>query len=334
MQRPPLLIPYLILIPAALLAAWAGLMTGSYDLAPGELLRILAGGPHPQADVVLSIRLPRLVQAFATGAALALGGILMQALLRNPLAEPYIMGLTAGAGLGVNLLILGIIPVAGYTLFTYPLFAAAGGALSLMLVMGLGQRSLHEDNARLLIAGVAVSAICTALSGLLIYLTADSDQIRQVVFWSFGSFGKATGAGAWTGMVLATLGVLASWMLGPALDVLALGAEPAASLGMRVARVRAGVIALAALVTGGVVAFAGPVGFVGMIVPHVARAWIGGTHRRYLAPACVMGGTYLTACDWLSRLLLPPAGLPIGIVTALLGAPFFIFLLFSRRRTV
>jgi iron complex transport system permease protein len=265
-----------------------------------------------------------------TGANLVLGGYFMQALVRNPLADPYIMGVTAGAGLGVNVLALGLVPLAALTVLSYPAFAGLGALLSLLLVLGLGFRSLMEDSARLLIAGVAVSALLSALTGVLIYLLADDDQLRQVVFWAFGSFARATQESVWVSGALLVTGLAFAWVYAPRLDVLQLGDMQALALGLDTTRARLLVLAATSIVVGGNIAFTGPVGFVGIIIPHVCRNLYGGLHRPNLIPAALMGGGYLALCDSLSRLLLPPAGLPVGIVTSLFGVPFFLYLLFSR----
>ncbi|TAE56616.1 MAG: iron ABC transporter permease [Bacteroidetes bacterium] len=321
------LLPLLLVLTAAL-----SLATGSYEIGWGEILQALTGQETARSEVILNLRLPRVLLSLFTGANLTLGGIYMQALLRNPLADPYIMGLTAGAGLGVNLVILGIIPLTAFTLLTYPTFASLGAIASLLLVLGLGFRSLSRQDERLIIAGVAVSSICTALTGLLIYLFAQDDQVRQVVFWSFGNFNKAdTGAALVSGLLL-LISLAGGWLLGPRLDVLALGDFEAQSLGMPVQRIKLLLLLLTSVCVGGNVAFSGPVGFVGMMIPHVSRALFSEKHRIQILPAALLGGTFLCACDLLSRWISPPAGIPIGIVTALLGVPFFMFLLWRERR--
>jgi iron complex transport system permease protein len=318
------LLPFLTLLAAAL-----HLRTGTYALSYGEIAAALGGAEGPAAFAVRELRLPRLLLALFTGANLALGGYYMQALVRNPLADPYVMGLTAGAGLGVNMLILKVLPLAAAWLF--PFFAGAGALLSLLLVLALGFRALESDSARLLIAGVAVGSLCTALTGLLIYARAEDDQLRQILFWSFGSFDRAGWAGVEVSGALLLLSLAGGWLLGPSLDVLSLGDAQARSLGLDTARMRVGVLLLSSLTVGGNIAFTGPVGFVGMMIPHFSRSLLGASHRPALPLAALMGGGFLCLCDALGRQLLPPAGLPIGIITALLGAPFFLYVLYSRR---
>ncbi len=309
-----------------------GLQTGSFPLSTTELWEILTHPDHPNAVIVWDLRIPRLLLAFITGVILSIGGYFMQALIKNPLADPYIMGLTAGAGLGVNLVVLGIIPLGFLGIgLAYPTMAGVGGLFSLGLVLAMGWRSFYEDSARLLIAGVAVSAIFTAVTGILIYTMADSDQIRQLVFWSFGSFHRANWTAVHVTALLLVMALAYGLINARKLDLLLLGDVTAQSLGLRVFRSKFWILVVTSLTVGGTVAFTGPIGFVGMMIPHFGRSIWGHAHRPNLILGGLLGGTYLCACDVLSRWILPPAGLPIGIVTAILGVPFFLYLLFRRQ---
>lgn len=306
------------------------LLEGVHGISFMEMISILMGSSHPYAYILLDIRLPRLLLVLMSGAMLTCGGYLMQALIKNPLADPYIMGVTAGAGLGVNLLILGIIPIAGFSIFTKPLLAGLGSCASLFLVVVLGFNSLKEDTSRLLIAGVAVASLCTALTGILIYTQADSDQVRKMVFWTFGSFTQSSWQAVYMSSFFAGLGIGLSWLFSRQLDIMMLGDIDAQVLGMNIKRFKIGVLLLASICVGGIVAFTGPIGFVGMMVPHFMRGIIGPMHRYNIMLGCLLGAVYLAACHVLSRFLLPPQGLPIGIVTAILGVPFFLYILFKK----
>ncbi|MEZ4775707.1 MAG: iron ABC transporter permease [Bacteroidia bacterium] len=320
-----------ILLILLILSMAGGLYIGSFDFSFGEIFSVLTGSEIENQDIIIDLRLPRVLLTAFTGAILALSGFFMQALIKNPLADPYIMGVTAGAGFGVNILILGLIPISGFTYFTMPLFAGVGSLASLLLVLGLGYRSLREDNSQLLIVGVAVSSIFTALTGVLIYRFAQSDQVRRLVFWTFGSFGHATWeAVAVCGPVL-LFSIIFGMVYGRRMDILILGDIQAQTLGMEVSRVKMILLLVSSLIVGTTVAFTGPIGFVGMMIPHFCRALFGAAHRPNILLGTLMGAAFLTGCDVLGRIILPPAGLPTGIITSILGVPFFLYILFSRK---
>lgn len=306
-----------------------GLSTGSFSFTFGEVIQALLGREVSHGDIILQLRLPRVLLALLAGATLSLGGFFMQALIKNPLADPYIMGVTAGAGFGVNLAILGFVPLAAFSVFTLPMFASLGAVSSLLLVLVLGFRSFFEDNAKLLIAGVAVGSLFTALTGVLIYAFADSDQLRQVIFWTFGGVHRASWPAVGMGAGLLVLGWAFAFINARKMDVLLLGDLDARSLGLRVSAFKVVLLLITSLVVGGVVAFTGPIGFVGMMIPHASRAIWGASHVHSMLPGSILGGTFLCACDILCQWVLPPAGLPLGIMTALLGVPFFLYVLFS-----
>lgn len=321
------------LFSSLLVISIAGLMTGTMEISFSEMLHALAPGTsaNQQEMVIWELRVPRLLLALITGAVLALSGFYMQALIKNPLADPYIMGITAGAGFGVNLIILGLIPISTFSIFTYPLFAAIGATASLLLLLALGFRSFFEDNAKLLIAGVAVASIFTALTGFMIFRFADSDQVRRLVFWTFGSFGKASWEAVSVSAVMLLLAVGFGIGYARKMDLLLLGDTQAKSLGMRTSQVKITLLLVTSIAVGGTVAFTGPIGFIGMMIPHFSRAIFGSNHRPNMIMGALIGGGYLAACDVLSRWLLPPGGLPIGIVTSILGVPFFLYILFSNK---
>lgn len=310
-----------------------GLYTGSHSYSISQIISALLGYDFPNSDsirgILLALRLPRVLLAIIAGSVLTLGGFFMQALIKNPLADPYIMGVTAGAGLGVNLVILGLIPIVHFTVFTTPIFAALGGVCSLMIVLVLGFKTLVEDNARLLIAGVAVSSLFTALTGILIYVVAESDQIRQIIFWTFGSLHRANWESVYISFSLLLLGLIYAIIKARSLDILLLGDMDARVLGAKVRQLKLEILLVTSLIVGGTVAFTGPIGFIGMMIPHFSRSILGIHHRSNVIFGSILGGIFLAACDMLSQHILPPAGLPIGIVTAVLGVPFFLYLLFK-----
>jgi iron complex transport system permease protein len=283
-------------------------------------------------DVILELRLPRTISAFACGGLLALAGALMQVLLRNPLADPYVMGASGGAAvgaLGATLLGLGGLALQG---------GAFGGALaSTALVFALARRefagaSLADPGGgapRLLLAGVMLAALWTALVTLLLTIAPEA-RIRGMLFWLAGDLSAGSGG---SGALLALLAItLAAWPLGRSLNVMLRGPLIAHSLGVRVPALRRVLFVLASLATAIAVTTSGAVGFVGLVVPHALRLAIG-NDQRVLLPACALaGGALLLLADTAARTLVAPQQLPVGLVTALLGVPTFLALLLGRPR--
>jgi iron complex transport system permease protein len=305
----------------ALLAFLLALATGSEGV---EWSRTLAafrdGGDAMTRDIIVDLRLPRTLLAFACGGLLALAGALLQALLRNPLADPFVLGISSGAGaltlvamlLGASGLMVGLAGLAGALLSLAVLFALAwrGGLLP----------------TRLLLAGVILSAAWGALVTLLLALAPDA-PLRGMLFWLMGDLAAADLAQAvWT-LAAALLALILAWPLAHALDALGRGELTAAALGVRITRVRLATLLLAASATAVVVLSAGSIGFIGLVVPHVLR--LAGVRKHHLLlPCCVLGGgTLLLLADVLARSVVAPLQLPVGALTALLGAPLFLWLL-------
>jgi iron complex transport system permease protein len=302
-------------------------LLGSHRLDLGELLR----GEGTAAAIVWQLRLPRVLLALLAGGGLALSGLAFQTLFRNPLAEPYTLGIASGAALGA---VIGLRLEGAEWLVSLPLvelasFAGAGAATA--LVVALAAEGRRVETPTLLLAGVAVSLSCSALILFLQYL-ADSTQTFRMVRWMMGGlavvgYGEVLWALPW---VLAGAGVLLAlrWDL----NLLLTGEELAASRGVDVPRVRLLVLAVASMMVGALVATTGPIGFVGLMVPHMLRRPVGHDHLALL-PACLLGGgAFLALCDLGARTLMAPAELPVGVFTALLGGPFFLWLLLARRR--
>lgn len=277
--------------------------------------------------IVWQLRLPRAILAILVGGGLAVIGAAMQALVRNPLAEPYILGISSGASAGASLFFLGFLPPIVSKGLSMPVAAFAGGLVAISIVYAVAGRSSRLSVARLLLAGVAVAALMASLTSFVSLSSPEPDKLRAVLFWLMGSLHNATWAVLpWPAIAtLAGLGVLL--MLSRSLDAMLLGEESAHNLGVRVESIKRLLIVLAALVTGSIVAASGAIGFVGLIVPHAVRMVTGVTHRKLL-PACFLAGAlFLLWADLAVRLLLPGEQLPVGVVTALCGVPFFLFLL-------
>ncbi len=313
----------------SLLLLGLGLRVGSYVTDYAFIIKTLRhyDATDPAQLVLVQLRLPRLLLAWLAGASLALSGYLLQTLVTNPLADPYLLGTASGASLGAisTYLFFPALTLGG--LYLPPLAALAGGLLATVLVVAIGSRRGRVRPAPLLLGGVAVGALAAAVGSLITFLKADQGNLQTVVFWAFGSFERASWAvlGLPAAVLAGSLGLLV--FLQKDLNLLLLGEERAQALGLPVARLRWLLLALVAALTGGVVALCGPVGFVGLVVPHLTRGLLGTAGRLNLAFCAVLGGGFLLACDLLARLLYPPAGLPVGLVTALLGVPFFVSLL-------
>jgi iron complex transport system permease protein len=312
-----------------LVLVFLGLRVGSFATDYGFILNTLRHyNPDDPAQLALvQLRLPRLLLACLAGASLALSGYLLQTLVTNPLADPYLLGTASGASLGAIMayVLFPSLTVAG--LYLPPLAALIGGVGTTILVVALGTRRGRILPAPLLLAGVAVGALASALGSLVTFMATPEGSLRSVVFWAFGSFERA----GWSVLPYPALALAGSLVLlaflQKDLNLLLLGEERAQALGLQVARLRWLLVGLAAALTGGVVALCGPVGFVGLLVPHLTRGLLGATGRLNLLFCAVLGADFLLACDLLARVLYPPAGLPVGLVTALFGVPFFVYLL-------
>jgi len=302
-------------------------LAGSHDISLSDVLR----GEPTAAAIFWQLRLPRVLLALLAGAGLAVSGLGFQTLFRNELAEPYTLGVASGAALGA---VLALRLEESAALIGLPVVALASFAGSLgatALVVGLALRRRDSATSTLLLAGIAVSLSCSAIILFLQYLS-DSTQTFRMVRWMMGGL-SVVGYGE-------VLWVL-PWVLGGAvlmlvlrwdLNLLLLGEELAASRGVDLGRLRLKVLLATSLMIGALVAVAGPIGFVGLMVPHILRRWVGHDHL-YLAPACVLGGgAFLVLCDLAARTIMAPAELPVGVLTALLGGPFFLWLLIWRSR--
>jgi iron complex transport system permease protein len=337
-QRALLLLPAL----AALLCALAifAIGHGPLPIAPHRVIEIIIGAlrgvdqsSSREALVVLDIRLPRVLLAIMIGANLAVSGALMQSLFRNPLADPAIVGVSAGAALAAAaIIVLGDkYLTAGLPFVTLPAGAFAGALATTLILYLIATRDRETSIATLLLAGIALGALAGAATGLLTFV-ADDHQLRDLTFWSLGSLGGTT----WDKVVALAfpfvLLLTALPFLARGLNALAIGEAEAFYLGIPVQRLKIAVIVLVALATGASVAAAGIIGFIGIVVPQLLRL-IQGPEHRLLLPACVLlGALLLLSADTCARTIAAPAELPIGILTAGIGAPFFLWILLRRRQ--
>jgi iron complex transport system permease protein len=315
-----------------LLALLAGLRVGSFDSDYREVLEALFQyDPANQLHfAIVHLRLPRLLLALVVGAALAFSGYLMQAMVNNGLADPYLLGTASGASLGATLAFFWLPSLTVGGIYLPPLAALAGALGVTVVVVVLGYRKGQLLPTQLLLAGIALSSLAAALVALFTFLSDSEGKLRSVVFWTMGGFDKASWSylGYPTGAILVAL--LLFSFLQKHLHILLLGPERAHTLGVNVVRVRWLILLTVSLVTGFAVALAGPIGFVGLIIPHVTRSMMGVTGKNNLLFCALTGGLFMVCCDLLSRLLYPPAGLPVGIITAFFGVPFFVYLLVRK----
>jgi iron complex transport system permease protein len=314
---------------AAAGALVAALASGAADLPLSSVVASLFGGGEPiTRTIVLELRLPRAILALLVGGALALSGAVLQALLRNPLAEPYVLGIASGAAVGaVAMVVLG---VARTVPGAVPVAAFAGALAAMLIVFRIAvQVGRALDTRVLLLAGVVVAAFCNAVM-LLLLTMADVESFRSAVYWTMGSLAGARWRDVLVvGAYLAPVTLLLL-SLARSFNLVALGEDTAHHLGVRVERVRIAAFLIASLLVAAAVAVCGVIGFVGLIVPHALRLLWGSDHR-LLLPACVLGGgTLLLLADTLARTVVAPAELPVGVITALIGVPLFVVLL--RRR--
>ena len=285
--------------------------------------------------VLWDIRFPRMIMGCVVGASLAVSGALMQGLFRNPLADPGLVGVGAGAGLGAILAIVlgGLLPVIIIdTLGNYFISFAAfiGGWGSTIVLYRVSTRGGRTSVSTMLLAGIALGALAGAASGVLVYL-ANDQQLRDLTFWGLGSLAGATWAKVFASVPIMLFALIFSAYLGRGLNGLALGEATAAHLGVDVQRLKNRVILSVAAATGAAVAVSGGIGFIGIVVPHLLRISTGPDHETLLINAALLGASLLIAADIVSRMVVAPAELPIGIVTAIIGAPVFLWILMGRR---
>ena len=312
----------LTLIVATLLGGWFSLNSGSVPVAVWDAIQ------HPQtlnAQVLWELRLPRTLTAFVTGALLGIAGALMQVLLRNPLADPYILGVSGGASVGALLAIL-----AGAGTLVLQSSAFAGALFSTLLVFSLAHGRGNWDTTRLLLTGVVLAAGWGALISLLL-ATSPGARVQGMLFWLMGDLSSVTAPVAGS-LVLILIAPLA-FFLSASLNLLAGGELKAASLGVAIGKLRATIYILASLATATAVTQAGNVGFIGLIAPHMLRLAGARDHRVLLPGVILLGGTLLMVADALSRIVIAPRQLPVGILTALLGVPLFLYLLYRSGNT-
>ena len=331
---------------AAVVVTFLSLATGPAGFTPGRVAETLVTTLASETSIaaartdliILEIRLPRTLLGLAVGAALAVSGAIMQGLFRNPLADPGLVGVTAGAALAaVATIVLGggvLLPLLGASIvYALPVSAFFGGLVTTVALYVIATRNGRTSVATMLLAGIAIAALAAAATGMLVFLSDDT-QLRDFTFWTLGSLAGASWEKVGIAIVFLGLVLAAAPALARSLDALLLGEGEARHLGIAVQTMKRLAIFAVAAAVGASVAVAGPVGFIGIIVPHLLRLLIGPSHAGLLPACALLGAVLLVAADMVARTVAAPAELPIGIVTAILGAPFFLWLLLRQRSIV
>jgi iron complex transport system permease protein len=332
-------LPILIALGTLLFAVLLGVTNGTLEISPLQTLNAIQQGLSGSSlegleAIVWNLRLPRVVFAVLVGAALAASGVAMQGVFQNPLADPYLVGVASGAAFGATLAIfLGSSAAGAFlpALFTakaagsvfVPMLAFFGALLAVGLTLLLSSSAKGRNT--LILSGVAVGGMLTALSTYI--QLSDADRMRAVFSWTLGNLALAGWAEVLVVLPVALLGFVVLWLLAKPLDALQLGEDTAQTLGIRVLWLKIGAIVAASLMTAAAVSFAGIIGFVGLVAPHIMRRFCGASHRVLLPAAALCGSSLLVFSDLGARLLVRPLELPVGVVTTLLGAPFFLWLM-------
>lgn len=321
---------FAMLAAALVVSAAAGILVGAVAIAPGDVLSALLGADNTNGTIIRELRLPRVLGAALVGGALAAAGTLLQGMLRNPLADPFVTGTSAGASLGAVLAV-----ALGFEPALVPLAAFAGAIAAIALVWRLARLGGRTTVLTVLLAGVVLTSFAGAL---VTFVLVSSDRLalrlRAVLGWLQGGISVISWNELAVAAVVVAVGVIGALLLAPRIDAYAFGEETAAALGVDLDRTTAAVLAATALLTGAAVAIAGLVGFVGLVIPHALRFLLGATHRRLIAASIPAGAIALVLADLGARTALAPAELPVGVITGLVGAPFFLALLVRSRRVI
>ncbi len=313
------------------LCALAG--TQNISLAKAFSGSAAADGHNIDHEILFGVRIPRIVLAALVGAALACSGVVLQAILRNPLADPYILGISSGAGLGVIIAVLSGISFNFWAGTSVNIFAFCGALITVWLVWYVGHFAGRNQVVSLLLAGVVINAF---FSAVIMFLTsiANSEQLYSTIFWLMGNITEKDPKLLFVGAACILGGTIALIAVSQRLNVLTLGSDQAKTLGVQTGKIRLAVFAIAAFITAIAVSLSGLIGFVGLIVPHAVRLVFGPDHRQLLPLSAIVGAIFLVLADTIARIIVAPAQLPVGIITAIVGGPFFLILLAKYSRKV
>lgn len=313
------------------IVAGISLGIGNTDIPVSRILSTLwRGEPTTEYVILVNVRLPRILLAFAVGGALSLAGVVLQGLFRNPLVEPYTLGISGGASLGVCLaIVFGIGSWLGH--FMLPVFGFGGALLVILAIYALSIRRGMMDTNRMLLTGVMISFISSSAVMLLMAVSRTED-LHGIVFWIMGSLDEPSRGMIATAIVVSLLGLVTAYGFSVGLNAMLLGESEALHLGVHVERMKKILFVIASLLTGVCVAVAGNIGFVGLVVPHFVRLVVGADHRILLISAYLSGASFLILCDTLARIVIDPLPLPVGVITGLIGGPVLVIALNRGRR--
>lgn len=314
---------------------------GSTYIEAGEVYKVLLSkltngaiysdvGSKMTQNIIWEIRFPRVLLGAICGAGLALCGVLMQCMTKNPIAEPYILGISSGASCGaVAVIVLGGISTLGINSISAGAFV--GSLISGILVFAIGtQMGKTISTTRLVLSGMAISTIFSALTNLLIYSAKNSNQANSALFWTIGSLGGAKWEVLLFPSIILAVVLIVSLAMSKSLDILLFGDDSAIILGINIKRIKSIILVLATLLTSSLVAVTGAIGFIGLVVPHICRTIAGSDHRKLITLSSLIGAIFLLISDIIARGLFPPIEIPIGIITALVGGPFFLYLICKK----
>jgi iron complex transport system permease protein len=318
------------MVMGAVTIGWRSVFSILLDSLPFYDSPAVTGIPAVYQDILLQIRVPRVIMAAVVGSSLAVAGAVFQGLFRNPMADPYVIGISSGAALGAVFAMLGGFSLALGGFGAVPLFAFLGGIVTITLVYSMARVGRAVPVMTLLLAGIAVSAFLSALVSLLTYFAGE--KLHQVIFWMMGGLGGATWQQVKVMVPYAFSGYICVSVFSRELNAMLLGEETASHLGVNTERVKKILLVGASLMVAAAFSTSGIIGFVGLVVPHFVRLLAGPDHRFLLPASALLGGILLIATDTLARVIIAPSELPVGIITALIGAPMFVYLLKKRRK--
>ncbi len=328
----------IMLIVASFLTCILAVGVGSVQIPPIEVLSILTerylgiviveGIDEVSKVIVLSTRMPRIMLAFLSGIGLSISGVLMQSVLRNPLASALTLGVSSGASLGASFAIL--FGVSFFGILTLPIFGLTAGLITVFLALGVaGKVDKNFQNTSIILMGTAFSLFANAI--ITIIMAISSDNLQALVYWQMGSFAMRDAVYAYVLFPFVIFGIIFSLIYASQLDILTLGDEQAQATGINSKRVKMFSLSLGAIVTGAIISVVGVIGFVDLFTPHVARKIFGASHKYVIPASAFLGGMFMVLCDLIARTFAPPLEIPVGAITALIGAPFFMYLYFSKR---